>query len=127
MNKISPKTGHITYLKRISHRHIYHLPPKELINVETLFHSNLAIILILIIWKKFLNLLHIAQQIQRNKFTKLKISLLKTNIGQKAISFVGPSLWNSLPELTKKTENFNTFKHNVQKHCVNWINNKLMK
>ena len=39
----------------------------------------------------------------RNKLAKLKIPFHKTNMGQKAISFVGPSLWNSLPELTKKT------------------------
>ena len=39
----------------------------------------------------------------RNKFAKLKIPFRKTIIGQKAISFVGPSLWNSLPELIKKT------------------------
>ena len=39
----------------------------------------------------------------RNKFTKLRIPFRKTNMRQKAISFVGPSLWNSLPELIKKT------------------------
>ena len=38
----------------------------------------------------------------RNKFAKLKIPFRKTNIGQKAISFVGPSLWNSLPKVIKK-------------------------
>ena len=31
----------------------------------------------------------------RNKFAKLKISFRKTNMGQKAISFIGPSLWNT--------------------------------
>ena len=35
----------------------------------------------------------------RNKFAKLKIPFRKTSMGQKAISSVGPSLWNSLPEL----------------------------
>ena len=40
---------------------------------------------------------------RRNKFAKLKIPFRKTNMGQKATSFVGPSLWNSLPELIKKT------------------------
>ena len=39
----------------------------------------------------------------RNKYAKFKIPFRKTNIEQKAISFVGPSLWNSLPELIKKT------------------------
>ena len=40
----------------------------------------------------------------RNKFIKLKIPFHKTNMGQKAISFVGSSLWNSLPELIKKNK-----------------------
>ena len=56
----------------------------------------------------------------RNKFAKLKIPFRKTNMGQKAISFVGLSLWNSLPELIKKkTDNLNTFKHNVKNYCLN--------
>ena len=63
----------------------------------------------------------------RNKFAKLKIPFRKTNMGEKAISFVGPSLWNSLPELIKKTDNLNTFKHNVKNYYLNWINNELMK
>ena len=33
---------------------------------------------------------------------EIKIPFHKTNMKQKAISFVGPSLWNSLPELIKK-------------------------
>ena len=63
----------------------------------------------------------------RNKFSKLEVPFCKTYMGQKAISFVGPSLWNSLLELIKKTDNLNTFKHNVKHYCLNWINNKLMK
>ena len=55
----------------------------------------------------------------RNKFSKLKIPFCKTNMGQKAISFVGPSLLNSLPELIKKRDNLNTFKHNVKNYCLN--------
>ena len=31
-------------------------------------------------------------------------------MGQKAITFVGPFLWNSLPELIKKIDNLNTLK-----------------
>ena len=33
----------------------------------------------------------------RNKFGKLKILFRKTKMGQRTISFVGPSPWNSLP------------------------------
>ena len=51
----------------------------------------------------------------RSKFAKFRIPFHKTNIGQKAISFVVPSLWNSLPELIEKeTDNLNTFKHNLK-------------
>ena len=35
---------------------------------------------------------------------------------QKAISFVGTSSENRLPELINKTDNLNTFKHNVKKY-----------
>ena len=55
----------------------------------------------------------------RNKFAKLKIPFRKTNMGHKAISFGGPSLQNRLPELIKKTDNLNTFKHNTKNYCLN--------
>ena len=45
----------------------------------------------------------------RNKSAKLKIPFRKTNMGQKAISFVGPSLWHKLPKLIKKPDNLNTY------------------
>ena len=40
----------------------------------------------------------------RNKFAKIKfkIPFRKTNMGEIAISFVGPSIWNSLPLLEKR-------------------------
>ena len=46
---------------------------------------------------------------------------------QKAISFDGTSLWNSLPELIKKPDNLNTFKHNVKNYCLYLISNELIK
>ena len=33
------------------------------------------------------------------------------NMGQNALSFIGPSIWNKTPEVLKKTNNINTFKH----------------
>ena len=65
----------------------------------------------------FLYLFHIVEQVQ-DKFVKLKIPLCKTKMSQKAISFVGPSLWNSLPELIKKMNNLNNFKRNVKKYYL---------
>ena len=48
-------------------------------------------------------------------------------MAKKAISFVGPSLWNSLSELIKNMDNLNTFNHNVKNYCLNWTNNEAMK
>ena len=55
----------------------------------------------------------------RNKFAKLKIPFHNRNMEQKAISFVDPSLWNSLAELIEKKHNFYTFKPNVKNYCLN--------
>ena len=41
----------------------------------------------------------------RNNFLKLKRPFRNTNTGQKALSFIGPSLWNQIPETLKKTDN----------------------
>ena len=49
----------------------------------------------------------------RNSFLRLKQPFRKTNQGQNCLSYVGPSIWNKLPQKVKQTENLNTFKHNV--------------
>ena len=54
----------------------------------------------------------------RNNFSKLKNPFRKTNMGQKAISYIGPSIWNSLPDSIKRANSLNTFKHNVKKHYL---------
>ena len=41
----------------------------------------------------------------RNNFLKLKQPFRNTNTGQKALSFIGPSFWNQIPETLKKTDN----------------------
>ena len=55
----------------------------------------------------------------RNNFLKLKQPFRNTNTGQKALSFIGPSFWNQIPETLKKTDNLNTFKHNLKNHFFN--------
>ena len=42
----------------------------------------------------------------RNNFSKFKNSFRKTNMGQKTISYIGPSIWNSLSESIKKANSF---------------------
>ena len=37
----------------------------------------------------------------RNNFSKLKDAFCKSNIGQKTISYIGPSIWSSLPDTIK--------------------------
>ena len=55
----------------------------------------------------------------RNSFSKLNHPFRKTNTGQKTLSYIGSSLWNNLPETIKKTNNLNTFKHNVKSLYLN--------
>ena len=59
----------------------------------------------------------------RNKFSKLKNPFRKTNMGQKAISYIGPSIWNSLPDSIRWANSLNSFKHNFKKHYLTWITN----
>ena len=54
----------------------------------------------------------------RNNFSKLKNHFRETNMGQKAISYIGPSIWNSLPDSIKTVNSLNTFKHVVKKHYL---------
>ena len=54
----------------------------------------------------------------RNSYLKLIWPLRKTNIGQNALSFIGPSISNKTPEVLKKTNSINTFKHNLKKYYL---------
>ena len=62
----------------------------------------------------------------RNNFSKHKNPFHKTNMGQKAISYTGPSIWNSLPDSFKRANSLNTFKHNVKMHYMTWVTNVFM-
>ena len=54
----------------------------------------------------------------RSSVLKLNKPSRKTVQGQKSISFIGPSVWNALPDNIKQTTNVNSFKHNVKKHYL---------
>ena len=49
----------------------------------------------------------------RSSETDLKIPLLKTISGQKAFSYRGPKLWNSLERATKLAPSLKTFKEQL--------------
>ena len=51
---------------------------------------------------------------KRNSYLKLVFPFQKTNMGQNALSFIGPSIWNKTPEVLKKTNSINIFKHNLK-------------
>ena len=47
----------------------------------------------------------------RRSLNKLQIPYQRTNRGLKMLSYVGPRLWNSLPNSLKSVDGVNNFKH----------------
>ena len=47
----------------------------------------------------------------RNSFLKLNHPFRKTSTGQKGLSYIGPDIWNRIPETIKKTRNLNNFEN----------------
>ena len=58
----------------------------------------------------------------RSSLFKLRQPLRKTNLGQKNLSYVVPSIWNKLPNFLKRTDNINT--NTVKKHFFQRMNNE---
>ena len=54
----------------------------------------------------------------KNSYQKLQQPFRNTNTDENALSFVGPALWNKVPEEIKRTTNLKTFKHNPKKHYL---------
>ena len=53
--------------------------------------------------------------VTRNSYSKL-FQLGRTNaLSQKCLSYLGPFIWNGLPDDVKMSNNVNTFKHKVKK------------
>ena len=50
------------------------------------------------------------------------MSFRKTNTGQLALSYIGPTFWNKTPDTLKRTKNLNTFKHNLKKYFLKELN-----
>ena len=55
-------------------------------------------------------------RVTRHSFQKLNLPLRKTVQGQRTLSFVGPSLWNQLPNDVKACKTTNGFKHALKRH-----------
>ena len=54
----------------------------------------------------------------RSNYARRKVPFCKTNIGQRCISYVGPSVWKKSPRSINTNTTLNTFKHDVKKHYV---------
>ena len=54
----------------------------------------------------------------RNSYQKIQKPFRKTNTGQNVLSFIGPALWNKVPEEIKRTTKLNAFTHNLKKHYL---------
>ena len=52
----------------------------------------------------------------RYSYQKLKIPRRKTNQVLRALSYIGPSLWNNLDKSLKTSVSLNAFKHNIKDH-----------
>ena len=52
----------------------------------------------------------------RNAFLKLNQPSRKTKQGQNCLSYIGPSIWNKLPDNIKEAKSINNFKHKVKEH-----------
>ena len=59
----------------------------------------------------------------RGSFQKLKCPFRKTNTGQLALSYIGPTFRNKTPDTFTHTKNLNTFKHNLKKYFLNELKN----
>ena len=60
----------------------------------------------------------------RSSYQKLNVPHRKTNVGQKALSYVGPSLWNNLNKTLKTSTSLNAFNHNIEQHYFNELKKK---
>ena len=60
----------------------------------------------------------------RCSYQKLKLPHHKTNQGLRALSYIGPSLWNKLDKSLKTSVSLNAFKHNLKDHYFKKGNKK---
>ena len=58
----------------------------------------------------------------RYSFQKLSLPIRKTNQGLRALSYIGPSLWNKLNNSLKSSTSLNEFKHNYKENYFHTAN-----
>ena len=63
-------------------------------------------------------------QCTRRSFNKLWIPNQRTNRGLKILSYLGPRLWNTLPNFLKSAKSVNDFKHKLKESFFNSLRDK---
>ena len=59
----------------------------------------------------------------RGSFLMLKCPFRKTNAGQMALSYIGPTICSKTPDTLKLTKNLNTFRHNLKEQYLKELKN----
>ena len=60
----------------------------------------------------------------RRSNCRLQLPYRNTSYGHKALSFLGPKLWNNVPAKVKPFSNINTFKHGIKKLFIKELQKK---
>ena len=118
------KLGDRTSIKTIEFEKINWLQIQERVNQCTRssihkFHSNIA--------PEYMDEVFFKAEFNRiptrYSYQKLKLPHRKTNQGLRALSYVGPFLWNKLDNSLKMSASLNTFKHNLKNQYFRINNN----
>ena len=59
----------------------------------------------------------------RGSFLKLKCPSRKTDAGQMALSYIGPTIRSKTSDMLKRTKNLKTFKHSLKEHYLKELKN----
>ena len=62
-------------------------------------------------------------RVTRHSFQKLLVPFRKSVQGQRTLSYLGPSLWNQVPNEIKACKTTNGFKHALKRHIFAFLEN----
>ena len=65
--------------------------------------------------------------VTRNSFLKFFQPLRTKGLSQNSLLYLGPFIWNGLPDDIKLSNNVNTFKHKVKKSFLTLLTLKLLR
>ena len=101
---------------------------KEYYNVLYAVYTNflLRIALTILMRYMFLEKLMEFTRVHHKKCSSYQLNVphRKTIVGQKALSYVDPSLWNNLNKTLKTSASLNAFKQNIKQHYFNELKKK---